>query len=78
MRPIPLLFMLLAALVVAGQYFQERRRLSRMAQMPATQARAFHEQSRKKSDRIMLLVAVVFAAGAAGTASYAYLLQQQR
>jgi uncharacterized membrane protein len=77
-RPISLIFALLAAVVVASQYFQERRRLSRMAQMPATQARTFHEQSRKKSDRIMVFVAVVFVAAAVGTSVYEYLLQQQR
>jgi len=77
-RPIPVLFMLLSALVVVSQYFQERRKLSKMAQMPAAKARAFHEQSRKKSDRIMLAVAVVFAFTAVGTYGYAYLLQQQR
>jgi hypothetical protein len=52
---------LAAALAVAGQYLQERYRLTVLARLPGREARDRYEAARQRSERVMTVVSVVLA-----------------
>jgi hypothetical protein len=54
---------LLAAAGAAGQYVQERYRLTVVERLPGREARAYYEGRRRRSHRVMMVVTVVAAAG---------------
>ena len=57
----------LAALATLGGYFQEKKRLATILELPAAAARDLYERAQTRRDRVLMLVTVVLvvAAGAA-------------
>lgn len=64
MRLVNLLLVAVAALLVVGGNFQERRRLARLRQMPVAEARALYEAAQVRRERVMLVVTAVLAIAA--------------
>jgi fatty acid desaturase len=52
---------LAAAAAMAGQFLQERYRLAVVERLPPQKARDEYEQRRRRSDRAMLVVTIVFS-----------------
>ena len=62
MQAVRIVLVLLAAAAVAGQYLQERYRLSVIEKLPGPEARRRYEAQRRRGERGMLVLTVVAAA----------------
>lgn len=63
---------LLAVAFVAGQYFQERRRLAQIEQMAPREAQVFYEKHRRQTERFLTLFSIGFCITAAAALTYSY------
>jgi hypothetical protein len=64
MRLVNLILVAVATLFVVGGNLQERRRLSRLRNVPVAQARALYEAAQVRRERVMLVVTAVLAIAA--------------
>lgn len=78
MRLVKLALIGVSMLAVAGHYWQQARRLKIIRGLPGQQARAFYETTRDRSERVMALVAALFAVGAAAAIVYVFALPALR
>ena len=76
MQLVRIVLLLLAAAAAAGQYFQERYRLSVIEKLPAAEALAQYEKRRRRSHRTLTLVAIV--SGAFGLGALIQILVSSR
>jgi hypothetical protein len=64
---------ILATLAVVGRYLQEMHRLSVIKRLSGTQARAYYERHRDRSERFLAVLTAALAALAVGTVLYTWL-----
>jgi hypothetical protein len=70
MRALNAVVVIVAVVMVAGRYFQERWSLSVIRQLPGERARDRYEAMRRGTDRVLMLVTALLASSAVGAIIY--------
>jgi hypothetical protein len=78
LRLVKLALIGVSMLAVAGHYWQQARRLKIIRDLPGQKARAYYENTRDRSERLMALVATLFAVGAVAALVYVFALPTLR
>lgn len=72
MKLIKLALIAVSSLAVVGHYLQQRRRLGIIRGLPGHKARAYYEATRQRDEWMMVVLAALFATGAAAALVYVF------
>lgn len=74
MQLLKVLILAAAMLAAAGQYLQETRRLAIIKRMSGPDGRAYYERTRQRSEKLLLVVAIVLGLVATAVALHTFVL----
>jgi hypothetical protein len=69
-----LVLVIAATLAMVARYLQETHRLSVIRRLPGNKARDYFERTRERSERFLLVLAVLLAVLAVGAGLYVFVL----